>query len=65
MVEDVYRRNKQKRWLNCLKCGKPMYTTVTHRICRRCTKRNYEVTPVSKYTLLQSSDHRGAEYDME
>jgi hypothetical protein len=37
MVEEVYKRNKTKKKLPCLKCGKPMLTTVTRRICRRCT----------------------------
>ena len=65
MVEEVYKRNKEKKKLTCLKCGRPMVTTVCRRICRRCTKRNYEVTPVTPHSLLQSSDFRTNEYEME
>ena len=65
MVEEIYKRNKAKKWLKCLKCGRPMYTTVTRRICRPCTKRNYEVVPVLKHGLLQGSDYRTNEYEMD
>ncbi|GEM_PF-3175158 len=65
MIEEIYKRNKKKRWLTCLKCGRPMFTTVTHRICRRCTKRNYEVTPVTKYDFLEGSDYRVKEFEVE
>jgi Zn finger protein HypA/HybF involved in hydrogenase expression len=65
MVEEVYKRNRRKKKLSCLKCGRPMLTTVTRRICRRCTKRNYEVTPVTRHPLLQGTDYRTNEFEME
>jgi hypothetical protein len=65
MVKKIFRRNKEKRWLHCLKCGRPMWTNICHRICRRCTKRNYEVVPTLQYALLQGTDFHVNEYEME
>lgn len=65
MVEEIYKRNRQKKWRKCLRCGKPFYTTLVHRFCRRCTKRNYEVTPTQRYSLLQNTDYRTDEFAIE
>ena len=65
MLEDVYKRNRKKKVMKCLKCGKPIRTTLVHRLCRRCTKRNYEVTPVTRYPMLQGTDFRSNEYEIE
>ena len=65
MIKKIYRRNKEKKPLHCLKCGKPMLTDICHRICRRCTKRNYEVVPVLPYALLQGTDFRVNEWEFD
>jgi hypothetical protein len=33
----VREADRRKKWLNCLRCGRRMYTDRCHRICRRCT----------------------------
>jgi len=36
----VRQADKKKKWLNCLRCGRKMWTDRCHRICRRCTIAN-------------------------
>ena len=33
-----------RKWMTCLKCGRPFYTDIYHRLCRRCTIRNGAVS---------------------
>ena len=32
--------NRHKKWLNCLKCGRRIYTDRCHRICPKCHQKN-------------------------
>ncbi len=36
-------RQPEKKWMNCLRCGRPIHTDIYHRLCRRCHRRNREV----------------------
>ena len=65
MIKSVYKRNKQRKELHCLKCGRPMWTDVCHRICRRCTKRNYEVVTTLSYAMMHGTEFKENEYELE
>jgi hypothetical protein len=32
--------NRAKKWLSCLKCGRPIYTDRCHRVCPKCHQKN-------------------------
>lgn len=32
--------NRTKKWLNCLRCGRKLFTDRCHRICPKCHQKN-------------------------
>ena len=40
-------RDREKKWLPCLGCGKQVWTDRLHRICKTCQRRN-EAAPAPK-----------------
>ncbi|MFO7898445.1 MAG: hypothetical protein R6V58_05230 [Planctomycetota bacterium] len=36
-------KQTEKKWMNCLRCGRSIHTDIYHRLCRRCRRRNREV----------------------
>ena len=40
-------RDREEKWLSCLGCSTPMWTTRTRRFCSKCQRRN-EATPTPK-----------------
>jgi Zn finger protein HypA/HybF involved in hydrogenase expression len=62
---EVYVQNKRKVDRVCLKCGRKFLTDRCHRICRKCTKENYDVVPVNKQSLLRGSEYFYNDWDMD
>jgi hypothetical protein len=62
---EVYDSNKTKVMRRCLKCGRKFFTDRCHRICRKCTKENYEVTPVLRYPLLRGGEYLFDDFEIE
>ena len=62
---EIFRSNKGKDLRQCLKCGRKFITDRCHRICRKCTKENYEVVPVSSFELLKGSEYYYDDFEIE
>ena len=62
---EIYEMNKGKTMRSCLKCGSKFLTDRCHRICRKCTKENYDVTPVSRFELLRGSEFFYDDFEIE
>ncbi len=62
---DIYKGNKWKAMKSCLKCGRKFLTDRCHRICRKCTKENYEVVPVGSFPLLKGSEYFYDDFEIE
>lgn len=62
---EIYRSNKTRDVRRCLKCGRKFITDRCHRICRKCTKENYEVVPVGSFALLKGSEYYYDDFEIE
>ena len=62
---ESFEKNKERHQRKCLKCGRKFVTDRCHRICRKCTKENYDVTPVSRHELLRGSEFFYDDFEIE